>query len=411
MKKNFKRSFICICAAVGFLSSLFVPCYSSGGLFYAPELVGRTENDYVISAYNFSDLDANSWYFQYVDLLMKEGVVKGVTETEYKPDGTFTVAECSAVIVRFLGLEDYASRRRAEMMSNGVVGSDLWYSGYIQTLYDTKILEPARFSLSAGQKFVTINDAGILERPIKRYEFSDLITRSFDHGTSVVKSRAMYPEISDNGNHFITGGRYDPSYTMYQYEIADFESVPSNSRDNLLKAYYNGIFNGDAVGNFNPLENLRRSEMAKVISVIIKPEMRTRNEYRTLVQSYNIPEEKFVYDAWGEKTLDRAYAGSLLYEAAGSLTCGGGGVSYTPVNAPEGYFIEVRFYEKTGSVYTEKLKTRLSDSAPLFCSGNSIRVIFTLRNSSNAKVEGVLRADISGGGAPVFANLFKSAAV
>lgn len=411
MKKNFKKSFICICAAFGFLSSLFVPCYSSGGLFSAPELVGRIENDYALSAYNFSDLDANAWYFQYVDLLMKEGVVKGVSETEYNPDGTFTVAECSAVIVRFLGLEEYAAKRRTELMANGIVGSDLWYSGYIQTLYDTKIFEPENFSLVSGRPFVSINNAALLERPIKRYEFSDLITRSFDIDTSVVKSKAMYPEISDNGNHFITGGRYDASYTMHAYEISDFETVPEKSRDNLLKAYYNGIFNGDAVGNFNPLDNLKRSEMAKVISVIINPELRKRNEYRTLPDTFVISEENFVYDGWGERVLDKEYAATLLHDAAKSLSVAQNGVTYTPVNAPEGYFIEVRFYQKNGETYKEVSKIPLSGKDPVFCYGTDLRVMFTLRNSSNAKVEGVLKAEISGGNAPLLSNLFRSALV
>lgn len=410
MKKSFKKSFICICAAAGFLSSLLVPCYSSGGLFSAPEFVGRAENEYVVSAYSFSDLDANSWYFPYVDLLMKEGIVKGVTETEYNPDGTFTLAECSAVIVRFLGLEDYAAKRQRELLSNGVLGAELWYSGYIQTLCDTKIMEPEKYSLSSGG-FVAINNAQTLERPVKRYEFSDFITRSFDMDTSLVRSKAMYPEISDNGNHFITGGRYDASVEVYKNEIADFESVPADSRENLLKAYYNGIFNGDAAGNFNPLDNLRRSEMAKVISVIIKPELRQRNEYRTLPPGSALTDENFVYDGWGERTVDRNTAYWLLNEVAKNLSVSGSGVSYTPVNAPEGYFIEVRFFEKSAGTYREKLKTELSDNSDVFCSGSEICVMFTLRNSANAKVEGVLRADISGSSAPVFSNLFKSAYV
>ena len=114
MNKKIIRSVCSVCAAAGFLSSLFAPCHSSEGrVFSAPELVENREPvQEVISAEKFEDIDTQAWYFPYVDMLVKNGVINGISDTEYSPQGSFNAAECAAVITRYLGLEEYAAQRQ-----------------------------------------------------------------------------------------------------------------------------------------------------------------------------------------------------------------------------------------------------------------------------------------------------------
>ena len=79
----------------------------------------------------------------------------------------------------------------------------------------------------------------------------------------------------------------------YAAEIADYWYIPEEARWDVLKAYYNGIFNGDEMGNFNPGSALTRAEMSKVVAVISDPSMRKRNEYRTLADGFVFDEESF----------------------------------------------------------------------------------------------------------------------
>lgn len=359
------------------------------------------------AASDFSDIDNTAWYYPYVDHLVKNSIIKGVTQDTYVPDGTFTLAECATVITRYLGLEAYAEQRREDLSANGTFGADLWFSGYIQTLLDTNILVPEEFGISADDIFGVPD---IFNRPIKRYEFANLITRSFNISTDTVKAQNLYAEVCDNGNSFITGAKYDGTVSLYSGEISDFESIPEAYRENVLKAYYNGIFNGDAIGNFNPDSNLSRSEMSKVVAVITNRSLRSRTEYRDVPEVNVIAEDKYITDGWGQKALDRNYAYQMLTEASWNMNCAYDGaetsINYAHGVFPENYGIEVRVYNNTGGVYTlcEQL---LSNGSSLQYKGSDMRVLFTLRNLENSKIEGVLRADISPDGTIIYTNMYK----
>ncbi len=418
MKKRITKAIYSICAAAGFLTAVFLPCYSSaeseGKAFSAAELVYNVQEQEktVVSASKFEDIDENAWYFPYVDMLVANGVINGTSETTYSPTGNFNAAECAAVITRYLGLESYAAQRQKELAESGAQGAENWYSGYVQTLCDTGIIAEGELGISLFDGFVQITDAQEFARPLKRYEFAVFITRSFDINTELVSAKGIYPEINDNGNHFITGGKYDGSVEYYASYITDYWYIPEDAAWDVLKAYYNGIFNGDEYGNFNPNVAITRSEMSKVVAVIIDPSMRKRAEYRNINELFVIPQEKFLNDGWGEKTLDREYAKTILSEVAKGISadsCAGGfDVSFLPCAYPEGFFVEARFYDKSSGTYTEKLKTELSDSEKVSATLKAPSVLLVLRNSSDAKVEGALRVNVSADGSLEYDDLFKA---
>lgn len=415
-KRSIKKSIYAICAALGFITSVFTHTLASGeDVILHPAidafLYGKEEKQ-IVSAEKFSDVASDAWYFPYVDMLVKNGVINGISETEYAPNGTFTAAEACAVITRYLGLEEYAVSARKELVSASSAGGDLWYSGYVQTLHDTGIIKEGEFSVSNSNGYVMINDESAFSAPLERHKFAVLITRSFDISTDKVKSNNLYPEICDNGNNLITGGAYDDSVTEYANDITDYWSIPEQSRMDVLKAYYNGIFNGDEAGNFNPTSLLTRAEMSKVIAVIKDSDLRVRKEYRSIPEAFVIPDDKYKEDGWGNTVIDRNYSYEILKTAADGISCDvkskGIDVGYIPAKAPEGYFFDVRFYSKTENIYTESAKAPISQSEVMIVKELSTpRVMMMLRNCDTAEVEGVIRIDISSDGNVIYDNLFK----
>lgn len=451
MNKKIIKAVMSVCAAAGFLSSLFVPCVSvsnakvfseeasasdgsvfsetdqdldesvvqaenpvvNGNVFSAADLVSGTGivPKSEISASKFDDVDTEAWYFPYVDMLVKNGIINGVSETEYSPSGTFNAAECAAVITRYLGLEKHAVQRRERLVSLGVSGSENWYSGYVQTLFDTGVISDAQFGITSEEGLVVINDPAEFSRPLKRYEFAVMITRSFEIDTEIVSAQSFYPEINANGNSFIVGGKYDGTVEYYANDIADYWYIIDEAQWDVLKAYYNGIFNGDEFGNFNPGAALTRAEMSKVVAVISDPSMRIRKEFRTLPAELVFSEESFVTDGWGEKTLDREVAKLALQKIAEGVAAteveGKTQISFLPCAYPEGYFVQAHFYDKASGIYVPLGKTELSDSESVSFDGKEPSVLLVLRNSSDAKVEGALRVNVSPDGSLSYDDLFK----
>ena len=414
MNKKLIRAFLALCAAAGFLSSFLVPCYSSEGqVFSAAKLVedSMIEKKVEISAAKFEDVDEESWYFPYVDMLVKNGIINGISDTEYAPTGTFNAAECAAVITRYLGLEEYASERKKQLEKEGIAGAENWYSGYVQTLFDTGIISEGQFGTETKDGYVIINSVEEFSRPLKRYEFAVMITNSFDIDTDIVSAKNLYPEINANGNNFIVGGKYDGTVEWYANKINDYWYIHDEYQWAVLQAYYNGIFNGDENGNFNPGAHLTRAEMSKVVAVIKDPSMRVREEYRELSSELIFDDESFVIDGWGEKALDRGVAKNAMTAIAAGLSIGKengeGRIYFTPCNYPQGYFAQVYFYDKAQGGCVQVGETVLSDNKTISFAAKEPFAILVLRNSKDAKIEGALRVEFDGNGKIVCDDLFK----
>lgn len=412
-----KRLLYVFCAVSGTLTSVFVPCgvfadsftlplvdYVS--IFPAADEVGRKVTEYIPDISELSDISPDNWYFGYTKYLFEKGIVKGTSDITFSPDGTFTLAESAAVITRYLGLEEYAVQQKTVFDMGDDDELRTWYSGYIATLCDAGIIKDGEFGVKLGKKGISF-DPLLCESPIKRYEFASLITRSFDISTDKVKAQNIYAEVNTNGNIFITGGMYDETYKYFEGAIADFSLIPEERRDDVLKAYYNGIFNGDAVGNFNPEAFLTRAEMAKVIAVVCDNSQRKRTETRTIPADSILSDEAFISDGWGEVTLDRKKGYDILTHFAANLSANGKNVEYLHPNiAPDNYYAEVILY----GAGAEKARINLSeDSTGTGYSGQGVdKVLFLLRNRTDAKIEGVLEVNISSDGTRTLSNRFKS---
>ncbi len=348
---------------------------------------------------NFTDIKQNDWFYPYLDYLVKESLIKGVTDTEFRPSGNFSYAECSTVITRYLGLEKEAAQYKKYLEKEYGIKNTIWYSGYFQVMKKLGIFEGYGLFETDGEWICSI-DSEKANSPISRYNFAESISKSFELDSSL-KAKNVYSETGGSGREFILGGGYKQS-VLLQYEeyISDFEEIPEESREYILKAYYNGIFMGDKDRLFHPLDNLTRAEMAKVLATICDSTMR----YRLIDDGYaeTISESHLFYDRDGTFYLTRNKAEEILKRETEALSVSKDGVLYKQsCESPMGYAIDTYLYRKEA----ENKYSLLSESSLRSFSNGEIasditdgRVLMVLRNTNEYnRPEGVLSITFSDG--------------
>ena len=347
---------------------------------------------------DFADVKSDDWFYVYLDYLVKNEIVRGKTKNAFEPSGTFSYGECGAVIVRYLGLEEEAEKRRKMLVSRIPEAEHMWYAGYFDVLYELGLFtDYGLFEVQNGEIVSIDRDAA--NSPVVRYRFAESISKSFELSSDELYAKNVYGEIGGRGREFIVGGTYDADIlSHYEALIADFEDIPEGSRIDVLKAYYNGIFNGDAVGNFNPMNNLTRAEMAKVLATVTNYSLRTRlveDGYGRLFS-----EDSFHTDFAGVTTLSYDEWTALLYREAEKINVSNFQIEYEKGSAPIGYVYDAYLYEKRGEEYVLFSQSTLHDGNPdgLSSSLDDAKILLVLRNvSEKARPEGVLEVLIESG--------------
>ncbi len=382
------------------LTGEYFPEPYAANIFYSTSSAG---------AERFTDMKDGDWFYGYVDMLVRDGVINGKSDTTYDPQGTLTVPECAALLVRCLGLEDEAAVAASELKAAGAAGSDKWYAGYMSVCVGLGIIDADVYGFGYDVNGVLCEkEAQLTLKNVKRYELAAFLSRMTMLDYASIEAKNNYSERGGEGHEFIRGGLYESSVlSMYQNEIKDFDKIPESYRGSVLRCYYNAIFNGDAVGNFNPENNLTRAEMAKIVATLTDMSLRFGNDYRT--DAYVPLDSDFVTKASGEKTLKKQVGYRILEKCAKLLTLNPDGTLRLTLAsvAPLGYTIEAHAYADWGSTCF-KIGTIGTGTDGVYESGSYIncltydtpklRVVYILRNTAKGgKVEGVLEASMNSG--------------
>ena len=164
-----------------------------------------------------SDL-AGHWAESNVKYVYDNALMNGYSDGTFKPDASITRAEFSAVMARFLKLDDKAA---ATEKFGDVKGH--WAIGYIGALADKGIVGGVT------------EDAFAPDDNITREQMAAILARAFE-------LKETSPELfADNG------------------EISDW------AHDYVYACRKAGYMTGDAANNFSPLDNASRAEVATVI--------------------------------------------------------------------------------------------------------------------------------------------------
>ena len=163
---------------------------------------------------NFDDVKEGKWYYNAVRTMARKGVVAGVGENKFNPDGTLTYAEFCQVLAGFTGLE---------------TGSENKYWAYkaIKSCVDKGYIE----------------DLGEI--------------KNANYGVTIPREAAV--------SAMVMASAKTPTGTFTEKDIPDFASISAKYQENIVKAYNLGITTGvDEKHTFNPKKSLTRAEICQL---------------------------------------------------------------------------------------------------------------------------------------------------
>lgn len=179
------------------------------------------------SADSFSDVKENSWYSPYVKTVSEAGIINGVGENKFDPDGDFTVGQCLAVAARLHAKDGKIAE-----------SSGAWYQMYVDYCVKNGIINEDFFDSYT--------------RPVTREE------------AAVVFSGCMPKENLTSINN-ISG-------------IADIPR-DDDSYEKVLLLYNAGILSGsDDAGAFLPDSTIKRSELSAIAARLVDDSLRVKKE-------------------------------------------------------------------------------------------------------------------------------------
>lgn len=166
-----------------------------------------------------SDID-NHWAKKDIENLNRKGIMSGLGNGNFNPNGNITKGELSSILSRLLKLskEDKGNYRDL---------NNKWYE------------KDMRKNIAAG-----IMSSGNGDKNLSREEFAYYIGKSFDYKKQPSKNKKMTFKDSKNINK------------SYEKDIEN------------IVAY--GIISGDDRGNFNPKASITRAEAAAIINRALK---------------------------------------------------------------------------------------------------------------------------------------------
>jgi hypothetical protein len=183
-------------------------------------------SDPVTSQLTFSDISETNWYYNDVMELARRGIISGVKEavdgvSEYGPEITVSFGQFIAIATRLVTPEYIEEIPNAPSWATkhyeAAVRSGLIFHGFFEGTVE---------ALNAG---ISREDMALI-----------LVDVALINGEEL--------EIKEG----------------IEEKIPDFYEISYRNRDAVLKAYSNGLLVGDADGNFNPKDTLKRSEVAAV---------------------------------------------------------------------------------------------------------------------------------------------------
>lgn len=171
----------------------------------------------------FADL-AGHWAAKDAELLIAKGIIDGIADDRYAPEGTLTRGELAALLVRSAGL---AAQPGAGVLSD--VKADDWFAGYVQA------------ALSAG------------------------LVDGFEDGTFRAGTAVTREQLAVMLVRAMTLAGYTPSVSGASAAFADSDTISGWAKDAVRTAQAAGLVNGLEDGTFRPQGQATRAEAAVMI--------------------------------------------------------------------------------------------------------------------------------------------------
>ncbi|MCQ2456282.1 MAG: DUF4838 domain-containing protein [Clostridia bacterium] len=181
--------------------------------------------DVSAGAMPFTDVKKKQWYYEPIEEVYAEGIMQGVSETEFAPVKSLTRAETVTLLSRLACVN-------VEGMSESLTFKDTkktaWYAEYV--------------GWAAESGVVNGYDDGTFRpnAPVSRQELASLIVRFLSYMEAHLADSPKIAKYSDEG------------------KIAGW------AKENAEVMRKSGLMNGDDAGRFNPKSTATRAEMAAI---------------------------------------------------------------------------------------------------------------------------------------------------
>ncbi len=190
----------------------------------------------------FQDVKQNNWAYKYVNSVYGKGIIKGYSDSTFRPDKPITRIEFMVMFSRMLNFLGYQAGTNNAFTFSDYPDSHWSREEYVYLANCLEKVEPS-YSGPAGRAALTrIFDSSLdINKPITREEAVAL----FD--------------------------RFLVEYNLYETVFSDIED--SRFKSSILKAYRNELVNGYADGSFKPEDNITRSEAAKLFDTYLNMQL------------------------------------------------------------------------------------------------------------------------------------------
>ena len=177
----------------------------------------------------FSDVNANEWFYDAVKTLFEKGIVSGVSDTEYQPNRYITREEFLKLLC---GALDISPQNDAETAFSDVP-SDSWFAPFVSAAVQCGIANG-----------ISVEEFGS-GLPITRQDMCVMTVRALEY----LKKPMNYPAAE---------------------RFSDDSDFADYSAESIYKLRNAGIVSGTGDGRFMPNEYATRAEMAVMISNMLR---------------------------------------------------------------------------------------------------------------------------------------------
>ena len=205
---------------------------------------------------DFTDVPRSEWYAEAVDFAEASGLMNGVGDHRFDPQGSVTRAMVATVLYRVAGEPDVTGKTCP--FSDVPVGS--WFFN--------AVIWAADAGVTTGMGNGTFAPGS----PITREQMATMIIRyaltAEEDGSSLMAELAQRDPDGAIALQMLTNG-IDPKLAEEFPAVANFKGFPDAAsispyaRWNVLFCRLTGIMNGDAAGTFRPQATLSRAECAQ----------------------------------------------------------------------------------------------------------------------------------------------------
>ena len=182
------------------------------------------------SAFSFTDVDENAWYFDEVKTVYEAGIMEGKSVAEFDPTANMSRAEFVTVLCR---LSDESYEGKGNSLSFSDTDKNAWYADYVAWGVKNDMVKGL-----PGNKFAP-------NQAVSRQEMAVFIDRFISYMNIELKDNSKVDAFGDNN------------------KVADYAKA---AVETMRKS---GIITGDQNGNFNPTNNASRAEVATVITRLL----------------------------------------------------------------------------------------------------------------------------------------------